>query len=75
MTTQYSLNEEDGRKKRQKRQIKENEVNATICQVITTQQEGNHTWYWRSSQLLPASKATGFGEDPTTTTLLNHHNL
>lgn len=45
----------------------------TSSLIGPTQQAGNHTWYWKSSQPPWISETMDLGE-PTTTTSLNQHN-
>lgn len=45
---------------------------ALYLSIRPAQQEEHHAWYWKRCPLLTASEVMDLGENPTTTTLLNH---
>lgn len=49
-------------------------TNSSTVGLRTSREEGNHSWYWKPSQLLRSLEVMHLGEEPTDTTLLNQHN-
>lgn len=46
---------------------------ASLTELTLTAQEGDHTWYWKPSQLPRAGEGKDLRRERTTATLLDKH--